>query len=298
MQPGAAAFVERMTVIRAVVARRPRRAVALARAAGRDELAEVWVGAITGNLRSPKFLVRAAARRPERARRSHAASRRSSWTTSMRIGRRTRRSRPGSSARLTGRTYSFTAHAHDIYVERTMLDEKLARRRVRRDDLRLQPAALPRAGTADSPTGSRSSTAAWIRPSSRRATRAAERATTRRERPLEVVDGRHAPAAEGARRARRCGRAPDRAWRAGPCPDRRGRGGARRPRGGHRGGGPRPTGRAPRTAATRSGRGDCCGQADVVVQPSIVLASGKTEGIPVALMEAHGERRARSSPRR
>lgn len=90
--------------------------------------ARAWLRALAGNLRSPKFLLRALAVVPQAA-----------W-----FARRMRElgvthvhahwaSHPTLAAyvvhELAGLTYSFTAHAHDIYVERPMLAEKLRRAR-------------------------------------------------------------------------------------------------------------------------------------------------------------------------
>lgn len=84
----------------------------------------VWLRALLGNASSPKFLLRALAVVPQAAwfaRRmqelgvEHVHAH---WAT-----------HPALAAyvvqRLTGLPYSFTAHAHDIYVERPMLAEKL-----------------------------------------------------------------------------------------------------------------------------------------------------------------------------
>ena len=123
MQPGAEDFVARAHDLRLTsrpvlaaqwhwLRRRPRRYLA------------TWGRAILGNARSPKFLARtlavvplgaAFARRIEDLDIDHVHAH---WAT-----------HPALAAwvigRLTGRTYSFTAHAHDIYVERPFLDEKL-----------------------------------------------------------------------------------------------------------------------------------------------------------------------------
>ena len=123
MQPGAAAFVKRMIVVRpasrALLAaqwhwlrRRPRRYLA------------TWAGAVWGNRHSAKFLVRALvvvptaaafARRMDELGVDHVHAH---WATHPALAAWTIH-------RLSGLTYSFTAHAHDIYVERSMLDEKL-----------------------------------------------------------------------------------------------------------------------------------------------------------------------------
>ncbi len=87
-----------------------------------------WFAAIRGNIRSPRFLARALvavplgarfAREMEAAGVQHVHAH---WAT-----------HPALAAwvvnRLTGLPYSITAHAHDIYVDRSMLEEKLRRAR-------------------------------------------------------------------------------------------------------------------------------------------------------------------------
>jgi len=83
-----------------------------------------WWRAVAGNLGSPKFLVRALAVVPQAAWFARQMAElgvehvHAHWAT-----------HPALAAyvvqRLAGLPYSFTAHAHDIYVERPMLDEKL-----------------------------------------------------------------------------------------------------------------------------------------------------------------------------
>ena len=70
--------------------------------------------------------------------------------------------------RLVGIPYSFTAHGSDLHVDRTMLPTKVARGRVRRDDLGRQPRAH-RGDRRDRRrrARSRSSTAASTLPRSR-----------------------------------------------------------------------------------------------------------------------------------
>lgn len=85
-----------------------------------------WWRALRGNASSPKFLVRALAVVPQAAWFARELQARdvehvhAHWAT-----------HPALAAyvvnMLTGLPYSFTAHAHDIYVERPMLDEKLRR---------------------------------------------------------------------------------------------------------------------------------------------------------------------------
>lgn len=85
-----------------------------------------WWQAIRGNLRSPKFLSRALVTVPMAAafarkieqlgiERIHAH-----WATHPTLAAYVIN-------RLTGLPYSFTTHAHDIFVERPMLDEKIRR---------------------------------------------------------------------------------------------------------------------------------------------------------------------------
>lgn len=123
MQPGAAEFVARACIVkplsRAFLAaqwhwlrRRPRRYLATLATA-------VW-----GNRRSAKFLLRALVVAPTAA----AFARRmdeldidhihAHWATHPALA-------AWVASRLTGRSYSFTAHAHDIFVERAFLDRKL-----------------------------------------------------------------------------------------------------------------------------------------------------------------------------
>jgi glycosyltransferase involved in cell wall biosynthesis len=83
-----------------------------------------WLGAIRGTIRSPRFLLRALVAVPIGA----AIARRvvdldldhihAHWATHPTLA-------AWVAARLSGRPYSFTAHAHDIQVERAMLDQKI-----------------------------------------------------------------------------------------------------------------------------------------------------------------------------
>ncbi len=88
--------------------------------------ANAWLGAIRGNLRSPRFLLRALAVVPlaaafarvmENASVEHIHAH---WATHPTLAAYV-------ASKLTGIPYSFTAHAHDIYVDRPMLDEKIRR---------------------------------------------------------------------------------------------------------------------------------------------------------------------------
>jgi glycosyltransferase involved in cell wall biosynthesis len=85
----------------------------------------VWWDATRGNWRSPQFLLRAwivvpkAARFAREAEQEHVEHAHAHWAT-----------HPALAAfvigRLVGIPFSFTAHAHDIFVNRTMLEEKLS----------------------------------------------------------------------------------------------------------------------------------------------------------------------------
>ena len=123
VQPGAAALVERAHDFRPWS--RPVLAAQLhwLRRRPRAYLGS-WFGAIRGTIRAPRFLLRALVAVP-----IGAAIARSvvdldldhihaHWATHPTLA-------AWVAARLSGRPYSFTAHAHDIYVERAMLDEKI-----------------------------------------------------------------------------------------------------------------------------------------------------------------------------
>jgi glycosyltransferase involved in cell wall biosynthesis len=83
-----------------------------------------WWMALTGNLRSPGFLARAFFVVPKAALFAREMQARgvehvhAHWATHPTLAAMVIQ-------RLTGLTYSFTCHAHDIYVDRTMLREKL-----------------------------------------------------------------------------------------------------------------------------------------------------------------------------
>jgi colanic acid/amylovoran biosynthesis glycosyltransferase len=87
--------------------------------------ARAWAGALRGNLGSPKFMARALAVVP-----SAAWFAREMQRLGVRHVHAHYATHPALAAwvchRLTGIPYSFTAHAHDIYVERPMLAEKAA----------------------------------------------------------------------------------------------------------------------------------------------------------------------------
>jgi colanic acid/amylovoran biosynthesis glycosyltransferase len=285
MQPGAEAFVARAHDFR--LTSRPVLAAQwhwLRRRPGR--YLATWGRAILGNAGSPKFLVRslavvplaaAFARRIEALDMDHVHAH---WAT-----------HPALAAwvigRLTGRTYSFTAHAHDIYVERPMLAEKLrgAAFAVTISDYNLRLLAgwygrladrvevihcgvdaavfRPRseaavAGVADAAGGDgrfEILSIATLQPQKGHAVlvaaagRLVERGIPVRVR--MVGEGEERPALEAAIAA------------AGLTEH------------------VQLLGRQPRDRVAA-----LLGESDVVVQPSIVLPSGKTEGIPVALMEA------------
>lgn len=87
-----------------------------------------WLSVIFGNLTSPQFLVRAIATMPlaalfaRKMQEMNIQHIHAHWAT-----------HPALAAyvigRLTGIPYSITAHAHDIYVDRTMLKQKISRSR-------------------------------------------------------------------------------------------------------------------------------------------------------------------------
>jgi colanic acid/amylovoran biosynthesis glycosyltransferase len=84
----------------------------------------VWWDALQGNLSSPKFLIRAAAIVPQAA-----LAARQMELCGVKHVHAHFATHPALAAyvirKLTGLTYSITAHAHDIYVERPMLGEKI-----------------------------------------------------------------------------------------------------------------------------------------------------------------------------
>lgn len=281
MQPGAEDFVSRahdlrlwsrpvLAAQRHWLRRRPRRYLA------------TWGRAILGNARSPKFLVRslavvplaaAFAQRVEALEVDHVHAH---WAT-----------HPALAAwvigRLTGRTYSFTAHAHDIYVERPMLAEKLrgAAFAVTISDYNLRLLTGWYGRLADRVEVIHCGVdAAVFRPRPEVAV-----TETAGVRPFEILSiatlqpqKGHAVLVAAARRLLDRGIA----FRVRMVGE----------------GEERPALEAAIAAAGLTGQvvllgrqprdrvAALLGEADVVVQPSIVLPSGKTEGIPVALMEA------------
>jgi glycosyltransferase involved in cell wall biosynthesis len=86
--------------------------------------ARAWARAVAGNLRSPRFLLRALVVVPEAAWFAREMER-----LGVRHVHAHYATHPALAAYvvhlLTGLPYSITAHAHDIYVERTMLEEKV-----------------------------------------------------------------------------------------------------------------------------------------------------------------------------
>jgi colanic acid/amylovoran biosynthesis glycosyltransferase len=85
----------------------------------------VWARALAGNARSPGFLARSlfvipkAAAFARRMRRLGVTHIHAHWATHPTLA-------AWAASELTGIPYSFTAHAHDVYVDRTMLEEKIA----------------------------------------------------------------------------------------------------------------------------------------------------------------------------
>jgi len=286
MQPGAAAFAERMVVIkpasRAMVAaqwhwlrRRPRRYLS------------TWAAAIWGNRRSPKFLVRALvvvptaaafARRMETMGVDHVHAH---WATHPALAAWTIR-------RLTERTYSFTAHAHDIYVERAMLDEKLrdAAFTVTISDHNRRLLAGWYGPLADGVEVIHCGVDASVfRPRDELATADATSGSISGAAPLRVVtvatlqpQKGHAILVEAIRRLAGRGVAVEATF-VGDGEERAALETAIEAAG--LAGTVALAGRQPRDRVAELVR-----TADVVIQPSIVLPDGKTEGIPVALMEA------------
>ncbi len=253
-----------------------------------------WLAATRGTLRSPKFLARSlvvvpfgahVARTIERAGIDHIHAH---WATHPALGALV-------AARLTGRPYTFTAHAHDIFVDRSMLEQKIREaafvvtisdynRRYLRElvgpivDERVtvihcgadpsvfsaspSPAdAGPRADDRGPRGPLRLLVVASLQPQKGHRIMLDAMALLR-SRGIEatarfVGEGEERPALEAA-----IGRLDlrDRVALVGAVP-------------------------RDRVASELA-------DADVVVQPSIVLPSGKTEGIPVALMEALAAQRA------
>jgi colanic acid/amylovoran biosynthesis glycosyltransferase len=265
-----------------------------------------WLAALRGTARSPRVLLRSlvvvpygadVARRIESLGTDHIHAH---WATHPTLGALV-------AARLTGVPFSFTAHAHDIFVDRSMLRQKLAesafavtiseynreflRRRYGRlvdervsvihcgaDPTVFAPAPSGLAGDAPTPDGptldgptpdgpipdrpiARSGPArllvvASLQPQKGHRVLLSAIDLLRRRRGVDV-EARFV--GEGKERG-----AIDALTEELGLRDRI-----------------RLLGSLPRDAVARE-----IAAADIVVQPSIVLASGKTEGIPVALMEA------------
>ena len=249
-----------------------------------------WLGAIRGTIRSPSFLLRALVAVPIGAAIArqvvdlHLDHIHAHWATHPTLA-------AWVASRLSGRPYSFTAHAHDIQVERAMLDEKIRSARfvvtISEANRRLlagwygttadvktivihcgaDPAvfAPPKneagAASAPAPGGASLVCVASLQPQKgqRFLVEACGllRDRGRAVRCTLVGEGEERPALEAQIRA----------------PGSRMSSACSAP--------------SPVIGSSRSSEA-----ADVVVQPSIVLPSGKTEGIPVALMEALAAERA------
>ncbi len=292
VQPGAADLVARAhdfrpwsrTVLAAQLhwlRRRPRRYMA------------VWLAAVRGTIRSPKFLVRsmvavpigaAIGRRVEELGIEHIHAH---WATHPALAAYV-------ASRLTGRPYSFTAHAHDIYVERAMLDEKIRAARfvvtISEANRRLLEGWYGELAAARTVVIHCGVDLAVFHPAPA-AAGATGRGAGSPDRPLELVCVASLQPQKGQRflveacrvlldRGRRVhctliGEGPERPVLEGLIHDRdlalivtfAG-------------------------AVARDRVAALVAAADVVVQPSVILASGKTEGIPVALMEALASERA------
>ena len=176
--------------------------------------------------------------------------------------RRRSRARPLGHPPGPGRMGDPPAHRSDLQLHRACprhlrgtsdACREAARRRVRGDDLGLQPTTADRLvrqarrpGRGDPLRRRRGRLPAQAR---------ARRRRTARGPPLRGARGGHAAAAEGPRGPGRGDATAGRSRRRGPRPDRRRGRGASEPRGGHRRGRPDRAGPAPRPAAARSGRG-------------------------------------------
>ena len=296
VQPGAAALVERAHDLRPWS-----RTVLLAqlhwlRRRPRTYLGS-WIQAISSTARSPRFLLRALVAVPVGA----AIGRQvvdldldhihAHWATHPTLA-------AWVASRLSDRPYSFTAHAHDIYVERAMLDVKIrdaafvvtiseANRRLIEGWYGAAAAArvaVIHCGT--DPTVFHATDVAEAEASSAPASAATDPPAT-----LEIVVVASLQPQKGQRvlvdacailrdrgrsvRATLIGEGTER-----PALEQRVRELALD-------GVVTLAGALPRDRVA-----NLVGAADVVVQPSVVLASGKTEGIPVALMEALAAERA------
>ena len=249
-----------------------------------------WARAIAGNVRSPRFLVRVFAVVPAGAAIARSVVERdldhvhAHWATHPTLA-------AWVAARLSGRRYTFTGHAHDLYVDRTMLAAKVADAaavvtisQANRDRIRswfgeaaaertvvihcgVDPARFAPPATV----GGAAEAALPPAPAAERPTRLLVVAS------LQPQKG-HRFLVEACRLLRARGH-DVRATFVGEGPERADL--ERRIAETDLGGivslaGAQPSDRVAEAIAA----------ADVVIQPSVVLRSGKTEGIPVALMEA------------
>jgi len=291
-QPGAAELVKRahdikplsLEVLRAQVhwlRRRPHR------------YAGAWAAAIRGNIRSPRFLLRALvavplgatfARRMETLRIDHIHAH---WATHPALAAYV-------AAKLTGLPYSFTAHAHDIYVNRAMLDEKIRAARfvvtISEQNRRLFEGWYGASATAKvavihcgadpaafAPRPAEPGTATPLGGSAATPLRILSVASLQPQKGQRfLIDACRLLVDRGmAVKCRLVGEGEERSALADRI---------------------RELGLQDVVELLGSQPHDrvaeLLGQADIVVQPSVVLASGKTEGIPVALMEALAAERA------
>jgi colanic acid/amylovoran biosynthesis glycosyltransferase len=291
VQPGAAALVDRAHDLRPWS--RPVLAAQLHWLRRRPAVyLGSWLGAIRGTIRSPRFLLRALVAVPIGA----AIARRvvdldldhihAHWATHPTLA-------AWVAARLSGRPYSFTAHAHDIQVERAMLDEKIrsARFVVTISEANRRLLAGWYGATAETKTiviHCGADPAVFAPPPDQDG---GSSATPSSMRPASLVCVASLQPQKGQRfLVEACGLLRDRG-RVVRC-SLVGEGEERPALEAQIGSlgledvvgllGAQPRDRVVATVEA----------ADVVVQPSIVLPSGKTEGIPVALMEALASERA------
>lgn len=292
VQPGAAELVERahdirplsLEVLRAQVhwlRRRPRRYLG------------AWAAAIRGNIRSPRFLLRALvavplgatfARRMETLRIDHIHAH---WATHPALAAYV-------AAKLTGLHFSFTAHAHDIYVDRAMLDEKIRAARfvvtISEQNRRLFEGWYGASSTAKvtvihcgadpavfAPRHAESGTATPVGGSAATPVRILSIASLQPQKGQRfLIEACRLLVDRGvAVQCRLVGEGEERPALVDQIREL----------------GLQDVvellGSQPRDRVA-----ELLGQADIVVQPSVVLRSGKTEGIPVALMEALAAERA------
>ena len=236
-----------------------------------------WWDAIRGNVRSPRFLVRALAVVPlaatfaRRMSASEVEHIHAHWATHPTLAAYV-------ASRLTGIPYSFTGHAHDIYVDRTMLREKIARAAFVVTISEFNRRLLERLYGPSRGIASSSSTAGPIRTCSNR--RAIDPTRPGRSSASPACSRRRA-SATSSRRAAASSRTASTCAACWSATARRGAtwSSAFVPRGSE----DRVVllGQQPRHRVV-----EILGDADAVAQPSVVLPSGKMEGIPVALMEA------------